>query len=122
MSQRGKVPFARIRQGGKTFLFLVLGILSAGMGLKGFLVPNGFLDGGVTGISLLINRLTGINISLLIIVINIPFILIGIRQVSKIFAIKAFLSIITLAIALHFITIPHLTEDKLLIAVFGGFF
>jgi uncharacterized membrane-anchored protein YitT (DUF2179 family) len=106
----------------KDTLLIIAGILSAAVGLKGFLLPNGFLDGGVTGISLLISTKTGIDISLLILVINIPFILIGIRQVSKIFAIKAFLSILALAIVLHTIQVPSLTDDKLLIAVFGGFF
>src|SRR5688572_29654669 len=69
----------------KDTFFISLGILSATFGLKGFLLPDGFLDGGAVGISLLVNALTGIELSYLIIIINIPFILIGYTQVSKIF-------------------------------------
>src|SRR5690606_28172590 len=72
----------------KDTFFISLGILSATFGLKGFLLPDGFLDGGAVGISLLINALTGINLSYLIIIVNIPFILIGYTQVSRMFAIK----------------------------------
>lgn len=103
-------------------ILIALGILSAGLGLKGFLLPSDFIDGGVTGISLLINRLTDIPIYILIIVINIPFIILGYNQVSKIFVIKTFLAIIGLALCLIFINYPIVTEDKLLVSVFGGFF
>lgn len=104
-------------------VFLILaGVCSAAIGLKGFLLDNGFLDGGVTGISLLTNRLTGLSLSILIIVINIPFIIIGSSQISKLFAIKTFAAIILLAVAINFVHIPNITNDKLLIAVFGGFF
>jgi uncharacterized membrane-anchored protein YitT (DUF2179 family) len=103
-------------------VFILAGICCAAVGLKGFLLPNGFLDGGVTGISLLTNRLTGLNISILLFCINIPFIIIGSSQVSRGFAIKTLLAIIALAIVLYFIHIPNITNDKLLIAIFGGFF
>jgi uncharacterized membrane-anchored protein YitT (DUF2179 family) len=106
----------------KDLILIVAGIVSAAIGLKGFLLPNGFLDGGVTGISLLVSNKTGIDISLLIVLINIPFILIGRRQMSNGFAVKAFLTIITLASVIHIVEMPSLTHDKLLIAVFGGFF
>jgi hypothetical protein len=106
----------------KDSIFMAGGIGSAAIGLGAFLLPNGFLDGGVTGISLLTSNLTGINISFLIILINIPFILIGSRQVSKTFAVKTLIAVITLAIVIHFIHLPMITSDKLLIAVFGGFF
>lgn len=101
---------------------MAAGVASASIGLKGFLLPNGFLDGGVTGISLLSNELTGISVSVFIVLLNIPFILIGIQQVSKAFALKTLLAIVTLAITVSFIDLPHITNDKLLIAVFGGFF
>lgn len=109
----------------KNVILIALGIASATIGLKGFLLSNGFLDGGVTGISLLTNKLTGINISILIVVINIPFIIIGIRQISLAFAIKTLVAIIVLAICLSFVTLPidiDKNTDTLLISVFGGFF
>jgi uncharacterized membrane-anchored protein YitT (DUF2179 family) len=106
----------------KDAFLIASGVCSATLGLKGFLLPNGFLDGGVTGISLLINRLTGIDLSILILLINLPFIYIGVRQVSKSFALKTFIAISLLAFVVHFFEMQHLTNDKLLIAVFGGFF
>lgn len=106
----------------KDIFFISLGILSATFGLKGFLLPDGFLDGGAVGISLLINAVTGINLSYLIVLINIPFILIGYTQVSKIFAMKTLVAIVALAICVAIIDFPLITHDKLLISFFGGFF
>lgn len=103
-------------------VFISLGILSAGFGLKGFLLPNGFIDGGVTGISLLIKELTDYSLSILIIVINIPFIALGYFQIDKSFVVKSIIAIVGLAITLVLIDYPIITSDKLLVAVFGGFF
>jgi uncharacterized membrane-anchored protein YitT (DUF2179 family) len=106
----------------KDVVFIVFGVLSAGLGLKGFLLPNNFLDGGVVGISLLIEVLYGINLSLLIFLINIPFILIAYTQVSRNFAFKTLVAIVLLAVCVELINYPVVTDDKLLIAFFGGFF
>lgn len=102
--------------------FVLLGILSAGFGLKGFLLPNGFIDGGVTGISLLINFSTGFSLPILVFLINLPFIFIGYTQISKVFAFKTFAAIAGLALCLYFVDYPVITDDKLLVAFFGGFF
>lgn len=114
-----KIEFFRIL---KDAFFITLGVLSAGFGLKSFLLPNHFLDGGVTGISLLIQELTGINLSILIFVVNLPFIAIAYTQISKKFAFKTFIAILALALCLFVIDYPVLTSDKLLISFFGGFF
>lgn len=106
----------------KDTLFITLGVLSAGFGLKGFLLPNNFLDGGVMGISLLTQLMTGIPLSYLVVIINLPFILIGYKQISAWFAFKTLVAIIGLALAIAFIDFPVITTDKLLIAFFGGFF
>jgi uncharacterized membrane-anchored protein YitT (DUF2179 family) len=106
----------------KDFFLISLGVTSATIGLKCFLLPSHFLDGGATGFSLLTNSLTNIDLSLLIICINIPFVIIGAKQISIEFAIKSTIAILTLAILVHFILLPVVTVDKLLIAVFGGFF
>ena len=106
----------------KEILFLFLGVCSASLGLKGLLLPNHFLDGGAMGVSLLTQFLTDINLSVLIIAVNAPFILMGARQISVPFAVKSSLAIIALAALVHLIEFPVITEDKLLIAVFGGFF
>lgn len=106
----------------KDSLLILIGIVSAGFGLEGFLLPNSFIDGGVTGISLLITELTHAPLSLLIILINIPFIIIGFTQIGKAFAVKSILAIIGLALAITFIHYPIVTSDKLLVSVFGGIF
>ena len=105
----------------KEFVFLLLGVLSASVGLKGFLLPNKFLDGGAMGVSLLLQFLTDINLSVLIVAINAPFIVIGARQLSVSFALKSSVAIVALALLVHFLDFPALTSDKLLISVFGGF-
>ena len=101
---------------------ITLGMLSAGLGLKGFLLPNGFIDGGVTGISLLVSEITNWSLPALIIIFNIPFIYLGYKHIEKIFAFKTLTAIIGLALCLIFIPYPVLTSDKLLVSVFGGFF
>ena len=103
-------------------LMILLGIISAGFGLKGFLMPSHFIDGGTMGLSLLANQIFGINLALLIVLINIPFILIGINTINKEFAIKTCFAITGLAICVAIFPYPHITNDKLLISVFGGFF
>ena len=106
----------------KDVIYIIIGIFSAGFGLKGFLLPNLFIDGGVMGISLLISETTGISLSILIIFVNLPFLILGLSQIGKQFAIKSIIAIIGLALIVHFVSYPLITSDKLLIAVFGGFF
>ncbi|MFP5081515.1 YitT family protein [Pedobacter sp. JCM 36344] len=106
----------------RDILLVAAGITSACFGLKSFLMPNDFIDGGVTGISLLISRLTGLKLSYLIVAINIPFIILGFKQIGKGFAVKTAIAISLLAIALLVIPFEPVTHDKLLIAVFGGLF
>jgi uncharacterized membrane-anchored protein YitT (DUF2179 family) len=106
----------------KDVIFIGIGVVMASFGLKGFLLPNGFFDGGAMGVSLLLEMLTPLNLSLLIILVNLPFIYLGYRQLSFRFAIKSTIAILTLAFVVHYIDFPVITADKLLIAVFGGFF
>src|SRR4030095_11287185 len=111
-----------IRDYVRSGVFLILGVLSAAFGLKSFLMPNGFIDGGVMGISLLVNNKTDFPLAPLIIFFNLPFILLGWHQISKGFSVKSVVAIALLAIAVAFIPYPQVTDDKLLVAVFGGFF
>ncbi|MBS1764874.1 MAG: YitT family protein [Bacteroidetes bacterium] len=111
-----------IRQALMSFIFIALGVLSAGFGLRGFLLPNKFIDGGVTGISLLVSLKTAIDVSILIVVINIPFLILAYRQIDFKFFIKSIIAIICLALAVHYIPYPTVTNDKLLVSIFGGFF
>lgn len=103
-------------------VLLILGVLSAGFGLKGFLLPNNFVDGGATGISLLISQITGISLSVLLIIVNTPFVVLGYQQIGKTFVVKTALAIGLLAMVVALLPYPVITSDKLLISVFGGFF
>jgi uncharacterized membrane-anchored protein YitT (DUF2179 family) len=101
---------------------IAIGILLASVGLKAFLLPNNFLDGGVTGIAILLSQQTGWNISILLILISIPFIIVGAFTVSKRIVIKSMIAIALLALSISLETFSTITEDKLLIAIFGGVF
>ncbi len=106
----------------KDIFLIAIGILSAAFGLKGFLLSSKFIDGGVTGISMLLSEVLAIPLAPLIVVINLPFIAVGYRQIGRTFAIKSIIGITSLALCLYFISFPDITPDKLLTAVFGGLF
>ena len=106
----------------KSFVLITLGIFSAAFGLKGFLLSSRFIDGGVTGISMLVSEVTGWQLAPLLLVFNLPFIAIGFRQIGRKFAIKSSAAILGLALVLLFVKFPDVTPDKLLTAVFGGLF
>jgi uncharacterized membrane-anchored protein YitT (DUF2179 family) len=106
----------------RDMVLIVAGIFSAAFGFKGFLLTNHFIDGGATGISLLLSALTGVQLSLLILLVNIPFILLGYKIIGKRFAFKTILAISGLAICLALVRFPDVTSDNLLVAVFGGGF
>ena len=106
----------------KDFFLILLGILSAAFGLESFILPSNFIDGGATGIALLLSEISDLSLSFLLILINIPFILLGYNIIGKQFAVKATLAIGGLAVAISIISFPSITHDKLLVALFGGFF
>jgi uncharacterized membrane-anchored protein YitT (DUF2179 family) len=106
----------------KNSVLIVLGILAAGMGIKGFLLSSRFIDGGVTGISMLIAEVTGLPLAVLIFLINVPFIVVGYRRLGARFAMKTSLAIVGLSLTLFFVHFPDVTPDKLLTSVFGGLF
>lgn len=111
-----------VKENARSVLLIVLGIFSASFGLKGFLIPNEFIDGGVTGISLLLSFTTEIPLSFFIFSINLPFIILGYNQISRTFAIRAFAAIAGLSVVLAIVPFPVITHDRLLIAIFGGIF
>jgi uncharacterized membrane-anchored protein YitT (DUF2179 family) len=106
----------------KDATFIALGILSAGFGLKGFLVSSHFIDGGVTGVSMLLANVFGWPLYISIPLINLPFIAAGYRLVGRGFALKSALAMGGLTIALAVVPYPDVTPDLLLTAVFGGVF
>ncbi|MBL7933268.1 MAG: YitT family protein [Bacteroidia bacterium] len=134
--KHGEQPVKSRRQKAKAFLILkrllkreiintfliALGVFSAAFGLESFLLPNGFIDGGITGVSLLVSAVTGWSLPILIVALNIPFIIIGYTQIGKNFMIKTICGIVSLAICIAVFKFPVMTADKLLVSVFGGFF
>jgi len=105
----------------QSIVYTTLGLFIAVIALKGFMLPNNFLDGGVTAISILVNKIFKIHMSVLLIVFNLPFLIIGYRKIGKTFSIQSLMAILIMAVLMYFVNIPTVTNDKLLIAVFGGF-
>lgn len=106
----------------KDAILITVGVFSAAFGFKGFLLTNQFIDGGATGISLLISALTRTPLHFLLIAVNIPFIILGLKVINKSFAIKTAMAISVLALVVGTVEFPNITNDNLLVAVFGGFF
>lgn len=106
----------------RSSVFILLGIISASFGLKGFLLPNSFVDGGATGIALLLAEVSFLSLPLLLILVNLPFVIIGYRVIGQSFAFRTTLAILGLALCTSLLSFPEITDDKLLVAVFGGFF
>ena len=101
---------------------IATGILLASIGLKMFLLPNGFLDGGVTGIAILLSELFNFDISYILLIVSIPFLILAWYSLSRRIFIKSVISIISLSVIIHFENFEAITDDKLLIAIFGGLF
>ncbi|CAH0999196.1 hypothetical protein LEM8419_00493 [Neolewinella maritima] len=106
----------------KDAFFIVTGVALAALGLKGLLLPSSFIDGGVTGVCLLVAEVTGLPLALLLLLINIPFLFLARTVIGRIFAIKTGLAIVLLALTVWLVEFPYLTDDRVLVAVFGGFF
>ena len=103
-------------------LLMVFGVVIAGFALKCFLVPNHFFDGGITGVSLLVHELYHVNLAIIIILFNLPLIIISYFSISHRFAYRTFISVILLGVCLFLMPDFGLTNDKLLISLFGGVF
>lgn len=104
----------------KNLLQILVGSGLAVFAMKGFMIPNRFMDGGVTGISILLHEISHINISIFILVFNLPFVYLGYKKIGRTFAIQTIIAVILLALGLLLIDIQPITTDRLLIAIFGG--
>ncbi len=123
MSVINNTKFGRkVLQGINEYTQIALGVVLASIGLKAFLLPNGFIDGGITGIAILLKTALGINISWALIILSLPFLVMAYIRLSRIMVFKSILSILSLALLLHLENFELVTEDKLLIAIFGGLF
>ena len=104
----------------KSLLLKILGVTCAVVAIKGFMIPNHFLDGGLLGISILIHEFYHIDVWIPLLILNIPFVFIGYKKIGKTFAVHALVSLIILGIALNVMPIPTITRDSFLVAAFGG--
>jgi len=100
--------------------YTLLGVVCAVVALKGFMMPNHFIDGGVTGLSILAYEYTHINISIFLILFNLPFLFLAYKKVGATFTVHSMIAIGLLAVMMNVVNIPVVTNDKILIAVFGG--
>ena len=105
-----------------TSLFVLIGVYLATLGLKGFLIPNHFIDGGVTGLSMLVAATTSMPLYLAILLINLPFVILGFFIMGWSLPLRGAISIALLSTFLHFIQVPTFTSDPILAALFGGLF
>jgi uncharacterized membrane-anchored protein YitT (DUF2179 family) len=104
------------------YLQIAFGLGLTSIGLKAFLLPNGFLDGGITGIAILISTISGWDLSILLIIFSIPLLILAYFTLGRRVVYKSIISIALLAVLIHLEGYQTLTEDKLLIAIFGGLF
>ena len=101
---------------------IVSGVIIAGFALKSFLVPNHFLDGGITGISLMIHEKYNFYLGYIIVVLNLPFIVLCKYLVNLRYALKTLLCVVLLGVCLLWVPYRIITFDNILVPVFGGFF
>ncbi|HHY74973.1 MAG TPA: YitT family protein [Bacillus bacterium] len=105
----------------KRAIFLLIGAVLMALGLEIFLVPNKIMDGGITGISIVLSHLTGVKLGLFLFLLNIPFFFIGYKQIGKTFAVSTLFGIAIMSISTAFFhSVPAFTDDMLLATVFGG--
>ncbi len=105
----------------KSMIFTITGVFIAVVALKGFMIPNNFLDGGVTAASILLNGTFNVDFSVFLIILNIPFFYIGYLKISKTFGVQSFIAVLLMAVLMYVVEIPTITDDDFLIAAFGGF-
>lgn len=103
-------------------VLVVAGILCAGMGLKGFLFSSNFIDGGVTGVSMLLAKISSLPLALWLPLVNAPFIALAYTEMGKAFAVRSIFAITGLSLAIAYLPYPDVTPDPVLTSIFGGFF
>ena len=105
----------------KKYLMLFVGAFIAAIGLEIFLIPNNIIDGGIVGISIMLQAITGLPLGVFLIVLNLPFLYLGYKQIGKSFAIGTMFAICILSVwSAYFEPISRITDDFFLAAIFGG--
>lgn len=108
--------------GFKSLFLKLIGVIAATVAIKGFMIPNHFLDGGLLGISILIHEFYHIDVWVPLLLLNLPFVIISYKKIGKTFAVHAFIALVLLGISLNVLPIPEITKDHFLVAAFGGVF
>jgi uncharacterized membrane-anchored protein YitT (DUF2179 family) len=102
-------------------IFIAVGAVLVSVGLEIFLVPNRIIDGGITGISIMLSHLSGINLGVFLFLFNLPFLLLGYKQIGKTFAFSTLFGVLIMSLGTSLLhPVPSLTQDLLLSSVFGG--
>jgi len=104
----------------RSLILIILGVFCSAIALEAFMLPNKFLDGGVTGMAIIVNLHYDVDLNLLLVLINAPFFVMAWKKIGKTFTVQSIFSVFLLVLVLEFLEIPTVTEDKVLIAVFGG--
>lgn len=112
--------FSKFMKWVKNLLFLTVGAIITAFALESFLVPNNIIDGGVIGISMIVSHITKLNLGLLILIINTPFIIMAFKKMGAKFVVQTVYANIILALFLNFFHHYKVTGDLLLSTVFGG--
>ncbi len=120
MAENNKIEWASVFSL-SSFLFITIGVFIAVLALQGFLIPNKFMDGGVTSISIILKSIFGLNFSVYFVIINLVFVYFGYLKIGKIFAFRSLFAIILLGVLTNVVYLEPFTQDKILIAFFGGF-
>ncbi|WP_456440788.1 YitT family protein [Psychroserpens sp.] len=106
----------------KSLLLKIIGVIAATIAIKGFMIPNHFLDGGLLGISILMHEFYHLDVWIPLLLLNIPFVALGYNKIGKNFAVHSLVSLMFLGIALNVLPVPIVTNDHFLVAAFGGVF
>jgi len=105
----------------KRLIFLTIGASFMAVGLEIFLVPNDIIDGGITGISIMVAHLTDLPLGIFLFLFNLPFLILGYKQIGKTFALSTLYGVIVMSIGTQLLhPVAPLTIQPILAAVFGG--
>lgn len=105
----------------KKIVFITIGAVLMGVALELFLVPNSFIDGGIAGVSIIVSKITSLPLGLFLFILNAPFLLLGLKQIGKTFAISSLYGIAVMSVTTSILhKVPAFTGEKLLVVLFGG--
>ncbi|MBT2687710.1 YitT family protein [Bacillus sp. ISL-47] len=105
----------------RQIIMITIGAIIAAAGLEFFLVPNNILDGGVIGLSIIAAELTGMTMSLFLIILNLPFLYIGYRKIGTKFTIHTLYGVIVLSVSTAYLhQFEPVTDDLFLATIIGA--